>query len=109
MRVTTGAIVSSTVMLSVLDRVLLLVAVSVADRAGTDTVSDPALIGVTVAWYIVELSGENPDTLALLTTNPDAENPDTGSENVARVVNEPLTVVIPLGTVVSVTVGETIS
>jgi hypothetical protein len=48
-------------------------------------------------------------SVALVTVNPERENHTTGSENVERTVNDPLTVVMPSGIVLIVTDGGVIS
>ena len=69
-------------------------------------VTGPDVVGVTVTLYIVALSAVNADVVPLVTTKSDISAHVTGSENVARTLNDPVTVE---SGVESTTEGDTIS
>ena len=67
-------------------------AVSSVAVAGISIVTEPAIVGITVTLYIVELSAVNAEVVPLDTTKSDISAQVTGSENVARTLNDPVTV-----------------
>jgi hypothetical protein len=69
-------------------------------------VTDPAVVGAIVTLYIVELSAVNADVVPFVTTKSDISAQVTGSENVARTLNDPVTVVSGVERTIE---GDTIS
>ena len=67
-------------------------AISSAAAIGIFIVTEPAVVGVTVTLYIVELSAVNADVVPLDTTKSVISAHVTGSENVARTLNDHVTV-----------------